>query len=138
MAGRTSFAITLISSHINRGNMFFKNGRLRSDSWISSSASRGCRGKDAGFVLQVLMAQVRKLSVRSFILDVCALLVVADCLVGLVCCGFAFATKFWEYGGGRGLGWGKGANVRLKFKLKWESDQQDLGFVTGSCGHCFL
>jgi hypothetical protein len=48
--------------------MFFKKGRLRSDSWISSSASRGCRGKERGLVLQVLMAQVRKLRVRSFIL----------------------------------------------------------------------
>lgn len=37
-----------------------------SASWISSSASRGCSGKDAGFVLQVFMAQVRKLRVRSF------------------------------------------------------------------------
>jgi hypothetical protein len=41
-----------------------------SASWISSSASRGCRGKERGFVLQVLMAQVRKLRVRSFILAV--------------------------------------------------------------------
>lgn len=38
-----------------------------SASTISSSASRGCNGKDAGFVLHVLMAQVRKLRVRSFI-----------------------------------------------------------------------
>lgn len=47
--------------------MFFKKGRLRSVSKISSSASRGWRGKDDGEVLHVLMAQVRKLSVRSFI-----------------------------------------------------------------------
>lgn len=39
-----------------------------SDSMISSSASRGCRGKEAGEDLQALMAQVRKLRVRSFIL----------------------------------------------------------------------
>lgn len=36
-------------------------------SCISSSASRGWRGKERGLVLQVLMAQVRKLRVRSFI-----------------------------------------------------------------------
>lgn len=48
--------------------MFFRNGRLMSASWISSSASRGWSGKEEGFVLQVLMAQVRKLRVRSFML----------------------------------------------------------------------
>lgn len=64
----TSEAMTLISSHIRRGRMFLRKGRLRSVSTISSSASRGCRGKEAGLVLQVLMAQVRKLRVRSFIL----------------------------------------------------------------------
>lgn len=63
----TSEVIVLNSSHINRGKMFFKNVRLISDSTISSSASRGCRGKDAAEVLQVFMAQVRKLRVRSFI-----------------------------------------------------------------------
>jgi hypothetical protein len=66
----TSLAITRISSHISRGSMFFRNARFRSASWISSSASRGCSGKERGFVLQVLMAQVRKLRVRSFIFGV--------------------------------------------------------------------
>ena len=47
--------------------MFFKKARLMSDSTISSSASRGCRGKEAGEDLHALMAQVRKLRVRSFI-----------------------------------------------------------------------
>jgi hypothetical protein len=64
----TSLQIPLSSSHISRGNMFFKNGRLTSASTISSSASRGWSGKDAGFVLQFFMAQVRKLRVRSFML----------------------------------------------------------------------
>ena len=40
---------------------------MTSASTISSSASRGCKGKDAGFVLQALIAQVRKLRVKSFI-----------------------------------------------------------------------
>lgn len=48
--------------------MFLRKARLTSASTISSSASRGCRGKDAGFVLQVFMAQVRKFKVRSFML----------------------------------------------------------------------
>jgi len=63
----TSRHIALNCSHISLGSIFFKKGRLTSASTISSSASRGCRGKDAGFVLQVLMAQVRKLRVKSFI-----------------------------------------------------------------------
>lgn len=62
----TSLHITLNSFHRMRGRMFFRNARFTSASTISSSASRGCRGKDAGFVLQALMAQVRKLRVRSF------------------------------------------------------------------------
>jgi hypothetical protein len=66
--GRTSDAIVLNSSHISRGNIFFRNGRLMSDSTISSSESRGWRGKDVVLDLQVLMAQVTKLRVRSFIL----------------------------------------------------------------------
>jgi hypothetical protein len=65
----TSDDITRNSSHINLGKMFCKNNKLRSVSTISSSASRGCKGKEAGFVLQVFMAQVRKLRVRSFIFD---------------------------------------------------------------------
>jgi hypothetical protein len=56
----------LNSSHISRGNIFFRKGRLRSHSTTSSSESRGCRGKEAGFVLQVFRAQVRKFKVRSF------------------------------------------------------------------------
>lgn len=64
---RTSLQIVRSSSHIRRGRMFFRNGRLTSASWISSSASRGCSGKLEACVLQVLMAQVRKLRVRSFI-----------------------------------------------------------------------
>lgn len=63
----SSLHITLNSFHRMRGKMFFRNARFTSASTISSSASRGCRGKDAGFVLQALMAQVRKLRVRSFI-----------------------------------------------------------------------
>jgi hypothetical protein len=63
----TSAVIVRNSSHINRGNMFFRKGRFRSVSTISSSASRGWSGKDAGEVLHAFMAQVRKLRVRSFI-----------------------------------------------------------------------
>jgi hypothetical protein len=48
--------------------MFLRNARLTSVSTISSSASRGCKGKESGEVLQDFMAQVRKLRVRSFIL----------------------------------------------------------------------
>jgi hypothetical protein len=65
---RTSPQIVLNSGHIRRGSMFVRNGRLMSASRISSSASRGCSGKDATFVLHVLTEQVRKLRVRSFIL----------------------------------------------------------------------
>jgi len=65
---RTSLHNTRNSAHINRGSMFLRNGRLISASRISSSASRGCNGKDAGFVLHVLMAHVRKFSVSSFML----------------------------------------------------------------------
>jgi hypothetical protein len=39
-----------------------------SDSTISSSESRGWRGKDVALDLQVLMAQVTKFNVKSFIL----------------------------------------------------------------------
>ena len=67
---RTSPAITLRSSHASRGSMFFRNARLMSDSTTSSSASRGCRGKDARAVLQDFTAQVRKLRVSSFIFGV--------------------------------------------------------------------
>ncbi|KAL6164371.1 hypothetical protein ACJQWK_10036 [Exserohilum turcicum] len=63
----TSLQMPRNSSHKIRGKMFFRNARLTSVSTISSSASRGCSGKEAGFVLHVLMAQVRKLRVRSFI-----------------------------------------------------------------------
>ena len=65
---RTSLHIPLNSSHMILGSMFLRKARLTSASTISSSASRGWRGKDAGLVLQVLMAHVRKLRVRSFIL----------------------------------------------------------------------
>jgi hypothetical protein len=64
----TSSATPLSSSHIRRGRMFLRNARLRSVSRISRSASRGWRGNAAGEVLHVLMAQVRKLRVRSFML----------------------------------------------------------------------
>ena len=67
---RTSLHMPLNSSHMILGSMFLRKARLTSASTISSSASRGWRGKDAGLVLQVLMAHVRKLRVRSFILCV--------------------------------------------------------------------
>jgi hypothetical protein len=63
----TSAHNPLNSSHISLGNILFRNGRLTSVSTISSSASRGWRGKDNGFDLQVFIAQVRKFRVRSFI-----------------------------------------------------------------------
>lgn len=47
--------------------MFCRKGRLISLSSITSSASRGCRGKEEGCVLQLLTAQVRKLRVSNFI-----------------------------------------------------------------------
>ena len=63
--------MTRSSSHINRGRMFFRKGRFRSASIISSSESLGCRGKEEACVLQVFIAQVRKLSVRSFMVAGC-------------------------------------------------------------------
>jgi hypothetical protein len=67
--------MVLNSSHISRGNMFFRNGRLMSDSTISSSESLGWRGKDVVEDLQVLMAQVTKLRVRSFISAVACMVI---------------------------------------------------------------
>lgn len=69
--GRTSLLMMRSSSHINRGRMFFKKGRLRLASTISSSESLGWRGKEEACVLQALIAQVRKLSVRSFMVACC-------------------------------------------------------------------
>lgn len=64
---RTSEVMIRSSSHIKRGSMFCRKSRLMSDSTISSSESRGRRGNDAGEVLHDLIAQVRKLRVKSFI-----------------------------------------------------------------------
>jgi hypothetical protein len=102
--------------------MFFKNARFTSASWISSSASRGCRGKERGFVLQVFIAQVRKFSVRSFI--------VGGGFEGVKevgklcddCAGAARDSKFWD---GRG---GMGGVVRLGLRLKFMLKSGDVGF----------
>lgn len=72
---RTSEVIVRISSHMRRGRMFLRKGRLISVSTISSSASRGWSGKEVGDVLQDFMAQVRKLRVRSFIFFPSALVI---------------------------------------------------------------
>jgi hypothetical protein len=69
----TSLQIVRSSSHIRRGKMLRRKGRFMSVSRISSSESLGCRGKLATWVLHVLTAQVRKLSVRSFIVAVLSL-----------------------------------------------------------------
>lgn len=62
--------------------MLRRNGRFMSVSRISSSESFGCKGKLAAWVLHVLTAQVRKLSVRSFIVAVLSLDWGCDALVG--------------------------------------------------------
>jgi hypothetical protein len=64
----TSCEIVFKASQLSLGSMFWMSSGLISASTCSSSASLGCRGKAAGFVLQVLRAQQRKLRVRSFIL----------------------------------------------------------------------
>ena len=63
----TSLQIVRSSSHIRRGRILRKKGKFMSASTISSSESCGCRGKLAAGVLHGFTAQVRKLSVRSFI-----------------------------------------------------------------------
>jgi hypothetical protein len=64
----TSCEIVFRASQLSLGSMFWMSSGLISASTCSSSASLGWRGKAAGFVLQVLRAQQRKLRVRSFIL----------------------------------------------------------------------
>jgi hypothetical protein len=51
--------------------MFERKAALRGVSTSSSVAERGCRGKLAVEDLQALRAQVRKLSVRSFMVFGC-------------------------------------------------------------------
>lgn len=68
MDGELTSEVTVrSSSHINLGRMFSRNVILISVSTISSSASLGCSGNDAGEVLQVFIAHVKKFMVRSFI-----------------------------------------------------------------------
>ena len=70
-AGKPTSSHTLASAcHSRRGMMLRRNRGLKSSSVCSSSASRMWRGKAAGRGLQVLMAQVRKLRVSSFIVVV--------------------------------------------------------------------
>lgn len=64
----TSAAVTLKASHSIRGKIFRMKVGLYSISVCSSSASWKCKGKDSGEVLQALTAQVRKFTVRIFIL----------------------------------------------------------------------
>ena len=64
---RTSAAVISKASHSMRGRMLRMKRGLYSISCCSSSASRKWRGKDCGEVLQALMAQVKKLTVRIFI-----------------------------------------------------------------------
>jgi hypothetical protein len=66
----TSDVIVLSSSHISLGNIFFRNARFISVSMISSSASRGWRGKEEAEDLHDFIAHVRKLRVRSFIFEI--------------------------------------------------------------------
>lgn len=72
----TSVATVLMASQSRRGRMFCTKAGLYSTSRCSSSASWKWRGKDLGEVLQALTAQVRKLTVKSFI---------SCCKVGAVC-----------------------------------------------------
>lgn len=63
---RTSFAVIFKASQSILGRMFCKKERLYSMSDCSSSASLKCNGKERGEDLQALMAHVRKLTVRIF------------------------------------------------------------------------
>jgi hypothetical protein len=63
----TSSHSPLNAPHSTLGNMFLRNSGWMSCSTISSSASLGWSGKARFVDLQALRAQVRKLSVRSFI-----------------------------------------------------------------------
>lgn len=51
--------------------MFVRNGLLSSRLSVASSASRGCRGKEADVALQALTAHVVKLRERIFIMVLC-------------------------------------------------------------------
>ena len=65
----TSLAVTFNASHSILGRMFRKKEGLYSMSERSSSASLKCKGNDRVEVLHALTAQVRKLTVRIFIVD---------------------------------------------------------------------
>lgn len=101
---RTSPQITLSSAHMRRGSMFVRNGRLISASRISSSASRGWSGKLLVSVLHVLTAQVRKLSVRSFIFGrrgrgwLCDLVFELRFLGGVGSVALNWGSVFWSSG----------------------------------------
>lgn len=95
--------------------MFFRNGRLMSDSMISSSASRGCRGKEAGEDLQALMAQVRKLRVRSFI------------LVGVLFSSSSFL--WWRTRVGTGIEVARGGGGWVGCDVMWWDDGWAVGWV---------
>ena len=62
----TSVAVIFSASHSRRGKMLMRKSGLNSVSTSSSTASRKWRGKAVGADLQALTAQVRKLTVRIF------------------------------------------------------------------------
>ena len=63
----TSDAVVLNADQSNRGRMLNKSFGSDLSVSLTSSQSFGWRGKDADVDLHDLTAQVRKLSVRSFI-----------------------------------------------------------------------
>ena len=67
--GKTSAAASRRAVHSIRGRRLVRKRGLKAMSICSSSASRKCRGKELGEVLQDFTAQVRKLAVRSFMVD---------------------------------------------------------------------
>lgn len=63
-----SVDVVLSAAQSSRGRTLMRKGALSSASSCASSASLGCRGKEAVVDLHVLTAQVRKLMLRTFIL----------------------------------------------------------------------
>lgn len=66
----TSVAVVLKASQSTRGRMLRRKMGLYSISTCSSSASLKWRGKERGEVLHAFTAQVRKLTVRIFMIAV--------------------------------------------------------------------
>jgi hypothetical protein len=67
---RTSAAVVVRAPQSSRGSKLMSSFGFNSMSSATSSASLGWRGKEVDVLLQALTAQVRKLSVRTFIVSV--------------------------------------------------------------------